>query len=38
MQLSGRILETALEGLFTGDEKARILSRGLERIGSIGRS
>jgi F-type H+-transporting ATPase subunit b len=38
LQLSGRILETALEGLFSDDEKARILSRGLERIGSIGRS
>jgi F-type H+-transporting ATPase subunit b len=38
LQLSGRILETALEGLFNDEEKARILSRGLERIGTIGRS
>jgi len=38
LQLSGRILETAVEGLFSDEEKARILSRGLERIGSIGRS
>ena len=38
LQLSGRILETAVEGLFNEEEKARILSRGLERIGSIGSS
>ena len=38
LQLSGRILESAVEGLFSEEEKARILSRGLERIGSIGRS
>lgn len=38
LQLSGRILESAVEGLFNEEEKARILSRGLERIGSIGRS
>ncbi len=38
LQLSGRILEAAVEGLFSDEEKARILTRGLERIGSIGRS
>ena len=38
LRLSGRILESAVEGLFSDEEKARILTRGLERIGSIGRS
>jgi F-type H+-transporting ATPase subunit b len=38
LQLSGRILERSLEGLFTDDEKSRIVARGLERIGRMGRS
>jgi F-type H+-transporting ATPase subunit b len=32
LQLSGRILESVVEGLFTEEEKARIITRGLERI------
>jgi F-type H+-transporting ATPase subunit b len=38
LQLSGRILESAVEGLFDDEEKARIVARGLERIGRAGRS
>ena len=38
LQLSGRILESAVEGLFSDEEKARIVTRGLERIGKAGRS
>ena len=38
LQLSGRILERAVEGLFSDEEKARIVTRGLERIGKVGRS
>ena len=38
LQLSGRILESAVEGLFNDEEKARIVTRGLERIGKVGRS
>jgi F-type H+-transporting ATPase subunit b len=38
LQLSGRILERAVEGLFSDEEKARIVARGLERIGKAGRS
>jgi F-type H+-transporting ATPase subunit b len=32
LQLSGRILDRAMTGLFTDDEKARIVARGLERM------
>ena len=38
LQLSGRILESAVEGLFSDEEKARIVTRGLERIGKAARS
>jgi F0F1-type ATP synthase membrane subunit b/b' len=38
LQLSGRILESVVEGLFTESEKARIISRGLERIRKVGGS
>ncbi len=38
LRLSGRILETAVGGLFTDDEKARVVSRGLELIGKAGGS
>jgi len=38
LQLSGRILESAVEGLFSDEEKARIVTRGLERIGKAVRS
>ena len=38
LQLSGRILESAVEGLFSDEEKSRIVARGLERIGKAGRS
>jgi F-type H+-transporting ATPase subunit b len=38
LQLSARILESAVEGLFSDEEKARILARGLDRIGKAGRS
>ncbi len=36
LRLSGRILETAVRGLFTDDEKARVVSRGMELIGRSG--
>jgi F-type H+-transporting ATPase subunit b len=38
LRLSGRILETAVEGLFTDAEKRLVVTRGLERIGRAGRS
>ena len=38
LQLSGRILETAVEGLFTDAEKKLVVTRGLERIGRAGKS
>ena len=38
LELSGRILETAVEGLFTAAEKELVVTRGLERIGRAGRS
>jgi len=34
LRLSGRILEKVVQGLFTEDERARIVARGLERIGT----
>lgn len=34
LRLSGRILERAVQGLFSEEERARIVARGLERIGS----
>ena len=37
LQLSGRILESVVEGLFTEEEKARIITRGLERIRRVSR-
>jgi F-type H+-transporting ATPase subunit b len=38
LELSGKILETAVHGLFTDTEKATVLERGLERIEKAGRS
>jgi len=38
LQLSGRILDRALTGLFTDEEKARIVARGLERVQGASRS
>ncbi|MGA2976948.1 MAG: F0F1 ATP synthase subunit B [Spirochaetia bacterium] len=38
LRLSGRILESAVEGLFSEEEKARVVARGLERIGRVSRS
>ena len=38
LQLSGRILDRALTGLFTDEEKARVVARGLERMQGAGRS
>jgi hypothetical protein len=38
LQLSGRILMKAVEGLFTDAEKKLVVTRGLERIGRAGRS
>ena len=38
LQLSGRILESVMEGLFSDEEKARIIARGLERIRRVGTS
>jgi ATP synthase F0 subunit b len=35
LRLSGRILETAVEGLFSDKEKASVVSRGLERIAAV---
>jgi F-type H+-transporting ATPase subunit b len=36
LRLSGRILEKVVQGLFSEDERASIVARGLERIGSAG--
>jgi F-type H+-transporting ATPase subunit b len=38
LQLSGRILESVMEGLFSDEEKARITARGIERIRRVGTS
>jgi F-type H+-transporting ATPase subunit b len=38
LQLSARILDRAMTGLFTDDEKARIVARGLERMQREARS
>jgi F-type H+-transporting ATPase subunit b len=38
LQLSGQILDRAMTGLFTDEEKARIVARGLERMQVAGRS
>jgi F-type H+-transporting ATPase subunit b len=38
LQLSGKILESVMEGLFSDEEKARIMTRGLERIRRVGSS
>jgi F-type H+-transporting ATPase subunit b len=37
LQLSGKILENVVEGLFSPEEKRRIVARGLERIGRMTR-
>ena len=37
LELSGKILENVLEGLFSDEEKRRIVARGIERIGRMGR-
>ena len=37
LQLSGKILENVVEGLFSDEEKRRIVARGLERIGRMNR-
>jgi len=37
LQLSGKILENVVEGLFSDEEKRRIVARGIERIGRMGR-
>ncbi len=34
LRLSGRILEKVVQGLFSEEERAGIVARGLERIGS----
>ena len=34
LRLSGRILDKVVQGLFTEDERARIVARGIDRIGS----
>ncbi len=36
LELSGRILESAMEGLFSDEEKARIVARGVQRIAQAG--
>jgi len=38
LRLSGQILDKALTGLFTDEEKARIVARGVERIQGASRS
>lgn len=35
LRLSGRILEKVVHGLFTEEERARIVARGIERIGRV---
>jgi F-type H+-transporting ATPase subunit b len=37
LQLSGKILENVVEGLFSPEEKRQIVARGLERIGRMSR-
>ena len=37
LQLSGKILENVVEGLFSDEEKRRIVARGIERIGRMAR-
>ena len=37
LELSGKILENVVEGLFSDEEKRRIVARGIERIGRMGR-
>lgn len=37
LQLSGKILENVVEGLFSDEEKRQIVARGLERIGRMSR-
>jgi len=37
LELSGKILESVVEGLFSDEEKRRIVARGIERIGRMGR-
>lgn len=37
LELSGKILESVVEGLFSDEEKRRIVARGIERIGRLGR-
>jgi F-type H+-transporting ATPase subunit b len=37
LELAGKILESVVEGLFSDEEKRRIVARGIERIGRMGR-
>ena len=37
LELSGKILENVVEGLFSDEEKRRIVARGIERIGRMSR-
>jgi len=37
LELSGKILENVVEGLFSDEEKRRIVARGIERIARMGR-
>jgi len=37
LELSGKILENVVEGLFSDEEKRRIVARGIERIGRMAR-
>jgi len=37
LELSGKILENVVEGLFSDEEKRRIVARGIERIAGMGR-
>ena len=37
LELSGKILESVVEGLFSDEEKRRIVARGIERIGRMTR-
>ena len=37
LELSGKILESVVEGLFSDEEKRRIVARGIERIGRLSR-
>jgi F-type H+-transporting ATPase subunit b len=38
LQLSAKILESAVEGLFSDEEKGRVVARGIQRMRSGGRS